>query len=78
MVIDQIKLDKGIAQVTVDSPKSEKEIEEDKNLSRQLENYKKYKELYGEFDKQYEDAEIKQKEHVHPTLKYHDFINKMI
>lgn len=42
MVLDQITLEKGIAQVTVDQPKSIKEIEEEKTMTRQIEKQKRY------------------------------------
>ena len=79
MVLDYITLEKDIAKINVDEPKSAKEIKEDKRMDRQIQKYKKYKELYGDLDEsQYENADMKQKEHVHPTLKNHDFINQMI
>ena len=55
------------------------EIEEEKSMSRQIEKQKKYKEIYGDLDEnQYEDADVKQKEHKHETIKNHNFINQMI
>ena len=36
MVLDFIILVKGIAQITVDTPKNEKEIEEEKSMDRQV------------------------------------------
>ena len=47
-------------------------------MDRQVQKYKKYKEIFGDLDEQFKDADLNQKEHVHANLKNHEFINQMI